>query len=98
MCDAYINDQGTQKPFPLSIYGKSYLKHFNSGYRHLGSKKEKYWERSGNHRNKELISTKNQLALKKQSKKSKQWRWRDMMNVCISREKEHWTRKGMLHC
>lgn len=72
MCDVYINDQGTQKPFPLSIYGKSYLKHFNSGYHHLGSRKEKYWERSGNHSNKELISSKNQLALKKKANQRKQ--------------------------
>lgn len=39
MYDAHINDQGTQNPFPLLIYGKSYLKHINSGYH------EKYWER-----------------------------------------------------
>lgn len=95
MYDAYINDQCTQNPFPLLICVKHYLKHFNSGYHNLGGKKEKYWERSGNHRNKELVSTKNQLALKKASQKSKQWRWGDMI------KKEYWTRKGMqgmLHC
>lgn len=71
MYNAYINDQCTQNPFPLLIYGKSYLKHFNSGYHNLGGKKEKYWERSGNHRNKELVSTKNQLAFNKANKKKK---------------------------
>lgn len=94
MYDAYINDQDTQNPFPLLIYGKSYLKHSNSRYHNLEGKKEKHWERSGNHRNKELESTKNQLDLKKQTKKKKTAKMRRCDGCVYFRGKRTLNQKG----